>query len=456
MVALSAIAALFLHTLALLLALATVRYTRTLAPGLAVVALAAALIGASVRRPCRYNAAASRLVPSLLCLAVVVNFAGLLLLLAALHAILNRPYWVTFGVAVLAVPALASYSRIPLMPPRLRFPWILAVTLLLGGLMIRAEPEPYIDLWYMQQRACGLLLLGENPYAALYPNIYPDEGHYGAAVLEGPLLHPFVLLPAPEHPAGPPGLLPGWRRALELTRRHRRGGDPFLVAAGRRLGLPAGSWAELGVALLLLHPMTPVVVLRRVDRAVRGTRGRAWRVGAGLRTGPGPGPVAGLGRLSQQYGFLWVASVWSTGRVGRRDALLGAAAAAAVLLPLALADPALFWLGNVTHHLVSPPIRTSCRCRLSSGRRRATTPRPPRGSRRRWRLRGPLCGHRPALPSRAALGGGAILLTFFLLNKVANINFHWLVMSFFALAVVSAIGEERGAGALDLEANPSE
>ena len=63
---------------------------------------------------------------------------------------------------------------------------------------------------------------------------------------------------------------------------------------------------------------------------------------------------------------------------------------------------------------------------------------------------------RPALPSRAALGGGAILLTFFLLNKVANINYHWLVMSFFALAVVSAIGEERGAGALDLEANPSE
>ncbi len=454
MVALSAIAALFLHTLALLLALATVRYTRALAPGLAVVALAAALIGASVRWPCRYNAAASRLVPSLLCLAVVVNFAGLLLVLAALHAILNRPYWVTFGVAVLAVPALASYSRIPLMPPRLRFPWILAVTLLLGGLMIRAEPEPYIDLWYMQQRACGLLLLGENPYAALYPNIYPDEGHYGAAVLRGHSILSFCYPPLSILLALPGYCLAGDVRWSLLAA--TGGAATFLVAAGRRLGLPAGHWAELGVALLLLHPMTPVVVLRGWTEpfVALGVALGGWALASGR------GRALGLSLAwvvsVKQYGFLWVASVWSTGRVGRRDALLGAAAAAAVHLPFALADPALFWLGNVTHHLVSPPhpdlLSVPAVIRSATGHH----PSPASGFAAAVAATWAVVRRRPALPSRAALGGGAILLTFFLLNKVANINYHWLVMSFFALAVVSAIGEERGAGALDLEANPSE
>ena len=200
-----------------------------------------------------------------------MNFAGLLLVLAALHAILDRPYWVTFGVAVLAVPALASYSRIPLMPPRLRFPWILAVTLLLGGLMIRAEPEPYIDLWYMQQRACGLLLLGENPYAALYPNIYPDEGHYGAAVLRGHSILSFCYPPLSILLALPGYCLAGDVRWSLLAA--TGGAATFLVAAGRRLGLPAGHWAELGVALLLLHPMTPVVVLA-------GGQSRSWHWGS--------------------------------------------------------------------------------------------------------------------------------------------------------------------------------
>lgn|GEM_PF-5102506 len=452
MVALSAVAGVFLHTLALLLALAGAGQTRAVALGLAVVALAAALIGSSVRWPCRYNAVASRLVPSLLRLAVVVNFGGLLLVLPAVQAILKRPYWATFGVAVLAAPSLASYSRVPLMPPRLRFPWILAVAMLLGGLMIRAEPEPYIDLWYMQQRACGLVLRGENPYAALYPNIYPDGGDYGAAVVRGHSILSFCYPPLSILLALPGYCLAGDVRWSLLAATGVAA--TLLVAAGRRFGLPAGHWGELGAALLLLHPLTPVVVSRGWTEpfVTLGVALGGWALASGW------GRVLGLSLAwvvtVKQYGPLWIASVWSTGRIGRRDALLGAAAAAAVLLPFAMADPALFWLGNVTHHLLSPARPDSLSVSAAIHSATGHQPSPAWGFAAAAAATWAVVRRRPAQPSRAALGGGAILLTFFLLNKAANINYHWLVMSFFALAVVSAIGEEGSRGAPDHEADP--
>jgi hypothetical protein len=238
MVALSAIAAMVLHTLAHLLALTGMGYTRAVALGLAVIVLAIALIGASVSWPCRYNAVASRLVAPLLRLAVAVNFAGLLLVVAGVQSILNRPYWATIGVAVLAVPALASYGRVPLLPPRLRFPWILAVALLLGGLMIRAEPKPYIDVWYMQQRACDLLLRGENPYAALYPNIYHGGWGYGAAVVRGDSILSFCYPPLSILLALPGYYLAGDVRWSLLAATGLAA--TLLVAAGRRLGLSWG------------------------------------------------------------------------------------------------------------------------------------------------------------------------------------------------------------------------
>ena len=74
----------------------------------------------------------------------------------------------------------AAYSLMPLAAFGSRGSWPLPSCWVDSS--IRAEPEPYVpDLWYMQQQACGLLIAGENPYAALYPNIYPEEGHAPAA-----------------------------------------------------------------------------------------------------------------------------------------------------------------------------------------------------------------------------------------------------------------------------------
>src|SRR5207248_266262 len=124
----------------------------------------------------------------------------------------------------------------------------------------------------------------------------------------------------------------------------------LLVAAGRRLGLPAGHRGELGAALLLFHPLTPIVV------------SRGWTE------------------------------------------------------PFVVADPALFWLGNVTHHLVSPPRPDSLS--LSAAIRSATGhyPSPAWGLAAAAAVTWAVVRRRPAPLSRAALGGGAVFLTFFLLN----------------------------------------
>jgi len=61
--------------------------------------------------------------------------------------------------------------------PRWRFFALVAAYVWMGASLILASPRPNIDLWHFRQRACELLLRGENPYAADYPNIYAEERH---------------------------------------------------------------------------------------------------------------------------------------------------------------------------------------------------------------------------------------------------------------------------------------
>jgi hypothetical protein len=317
------------------------------------------------------------------------------------------------------------------------------VSLLLGALLIRAEPQPYIDLWYMQQRACKLVLTGENPYAALYPNIYPDEGHYGTAVLRGRSVLSFCYPPLSILLALPGYCLAGDVRWSLLAA--TGGAAALLVGTGRRLGLPAGHWSELAAALWLLHPVTPIIILRGWTEpfVALGVALGGWAVASG-RTGLLGLSLAWVATV-KQYGLLWVASVWTAGRPGWRGGLVGAVAAVIIAAPFVAADPALFWLGNVTHHLVSPanPGSLSLAAAIASATGRQPSPA--------WAVVAAVAmlafvRLRPASSARAALGGGAVMLSFFLLSKAGNVNYYWLVICPFVLALIAAACGEAAGG----------
>jgi len=150
------------------------------------------------------------------------------------------------GLVMAALLAGAGYSRSPALGA-VRIPLLLAVHFLLGVWMIRATPNPYIDVYFFQRDSLNALLRGVDPYAITFPNIYGDLPFYGPGVSVGGRLNfgfPYpplsLLLALPGH------LLTGDYRYSQLAAITLSGA---LIAYAR-----PGALAALAATLFLFTP----------------------------------------------------------------------------------------------------------------------------------------------------------------------------------------------------------
>ncbi|HVE82739.1 MAG TPA: hypothetical protein VND93_07815 [Myxococcales bacterium] len=220
---------------------------------------------------------------------------------------------------------------------RLWFPLLAAISLGLGVWLLRASPDPYIDVWAIQREALGALLRGANPYAVTPANVYPDDWAYGpGVVVNGHYTFGFQYPPLALLLLVPGRVLFGDSRASLLLAQ--------VGAAALLARLHPGRRGALAGALLLFTPraffilenawVEPLCTLLLVATAWCAARRR-----------PGLLPWAlGLLLASKQYLVLAVplCALLLPGPLRRRELakLLGRALAVtlAVSLPLALWD----------------------------------------------------------------------------------------------------------------------
>jgi hypothetical protein len=153
------------------------------------------------------------------------------------------------GIWIQGVTIAACLFR-PQWSSRLWFPALLVVSTWLGMWMIRATPDPYIDVVEVHNEALNALLHGDDPYRISFKNIYESEDaarFYKPEALIGnrlafgyPYPPPSLLLVIPGH------VLAGDYRYSELC---------LLVLAAACMGYGrAGMTPKLAAALLLTTP----------------------------------------------------------------------------------------------------------------------------------------------------------------------------------------------------------
>jgi hypothetical protein len=101
-----------------------------------------------------------------------------------------------FGVGIAAVLAGAALCDDRWLG-RVAFPLLLVTHVLLGAWVLRASPDPQIDVSFFHRDAFAALLRGENPHAGSIPNIYGHSRFYGEGIVEnGRVLvgHPYPPL----------------------------------------------------------------------------------------------------------------------------------------------------------------------------------------------------------------------------------------------------------------------
>src|SRR5262249_14528937 len=202
-----------------------------------------------------------------------------------------------------------------------------------------------------QQEACAFLLQGQNPYAAEYPNPYDDTRFFGPEVIKDGKVQSFPYPPLSLLLSMPGYLLGDVRWSLLLA---ILGTAAFLVATGRRLGLPAGHPAELAVIALLCHPRGLLVLEAAWTEPflALAISACAWTLAAGQRRPTRWALAAGLG--AKQFGLLWFPAVWASGRIGWRDVVFAITGAILLAIPFLMGDPAAFWRGVIAFHVYSP------------------------------------------------------------------------------------------------------
>lgn len=344
------------------------------------------------------------------------------------------------GCILAAVGAVVLSYLWPAMPgARWRFVLILAGYLFLGGRLI-LRMEPATDVWSLQRDASEQLVAGRNPYAAEYGNILPQ--FFDAGVIKNGKLQSFPYPPL-SLLLDIPGYLAGDIRWSLLAA--TAASACFMIATGRRLGLPAGHPGELAVAALLCHPRALYVLNMAWTEPflflfISIT---AWALAGGRQI------VAGFALAAaatvKQFGLLWILPAWRTGNLRWRKVVPGMLAALLVILPFLCQNPSAFWRGTVEIHTAGP-LRADSLSVLSAIFL-ATGRKPPEilGIIAAivvtwlvvWRSKNGI--------GSALLGEAAILLAFFAFSKAAHLNYYWLANAILALALLASAAEMRGA-----------
>lgn len=227
---------------------------------------------------------------------------------------------------------------------------LIAVHALMGAWYLSLEPGQSTDVLLVQQLGSEALTNGRNPYTMTFPdrygpgaNIYPPGLVVNGQVQSGFCYLPLSLL------MDLPGYTLGEVRyshliAIELS--------AVLVALAR-----PGRWAFGPAVLLLMMPGTfylikgawlePFSLLLLCAVVFLASRERLMLSAAAL----------GLFLVSKQYVVLALPAAWTLlprpirGRDALRLALIALATGCAVTLPLALADPAMFYHSITALHL---------------------------------------------------------------------------------------------------------
>ena len=169
------------------------------------------------------------------------------------HPVLWPFYAMCGAQAVLVAMGLSGWAP----ARRFWFPAVLLVSLAAGVWMLRASPNPYIDVVVVHKEAMNAFLAGDDPYRISFPNIYGADWihYYNPAVVFGdrigfgyPYPPPSLLLALPGH------ILFGDYRYAELG---------FLIGAAALIGYSRKHLAAQLAAVLLLTTPRGLFVLEQ-------------------------------------------------------------------------------------------------------------------------------------------------------------------------------------------------
>ncbi len=254
------------------------------------------------------------------------------------------------GLALVSLVVLSAYLYVHLRASlvRARFFLLLACFAVMGVVVVRASPTPWIDVWHFQQGAASTLLHGGDPYAATYPDLYGtwSSRFYASEILRGGRVAAFPYSPLTIL-AGLPGFaaLGDVRYSLLALMI----GSAWLLA--RALPGPTG---ELAALLLLFQPRgffvleqgwtEPLVMFCFALTVFALARRVHWALAGG---------ALGLLAASKQYSPFLVVPLALVLRP-RRALWAGAAVLAAIMLPFVAGDPTGFWRGVVRFQFLQP------------------------------------------------------------------------------------------------------
>lgn len=239
---------------------------------------------------------------------------------------------------------------------RFRLPWfpiVLAASVGLGVWIIKASPNPYIDVVAVHKEALDALLRGRDPYVISFPNIYSPElarVFYNPEAVAGDR----ILFSYPYPPASLILVVPGhW-----LFGEYRYSELALLVAGAALIGWTRPSLtAKLAACLLLTTPRVWFVIEQGWTEPV-GIFLLALTVFLLSRSSIPAGVAAGLLVVAKQYlGFIGpgvVRLAFFRPRQWRWTTVAGVTAAAAVTLPIALKHPSAFMRNVVWLQTLEP------------------------------------------------------------------------------------------------------
>lgn len=315
-------------------------------------------------------------------------------------------------------------------------PVLLAAFLVAGGWLLRASPEPHIDVFVYERHGAQALLAGRNPYAMTFPNIYGTGAYsaYGVGLVAGDRL----LFGFPYPP------LSLWLTTLGEA----LAGDPryaqlaaMALAAGLMV-LTNGGWVSAGAAALFLLSPAGFYVVEQAWTEPLLVLFFAVSVVCALHR-PRALPFAlGLLVVTKQYAVLLLPLLpllVPTKTLLRRGFLVRMALSAAVVtVPIALIDLPAFVHSTVALQF-RQPFRPDSVSYLVLWTQRGYSP--PSAM---WAFLAAAAAialvlwRAPRTPAGFAAASAAVFLVFFAFNKQAFTNYYYFVIGVLCVAAAAA------------------
>jgi hypothetical protein len=358
----------------------------------------------------------------------------------------DAPRWPLLASESLAIVLVATYGPEVwrARPPPPAFAWVrrallASIALGLGAWMLRASPEPRIDVWAVHQQGAEALLRGRSIYASgVVETVDTNTMARSIDAYAYPPLN--AILTAAAY------ALTGETRWAALVA--QVAGATLLWSLARRPSPRGEAWADLLAVLLLFFPRGLFVLEQAWGEPLALPLLAGFALAHARRKDALAAVLLGLLFALKQYFVLFAPLLLSLpGDRGRR-ALVAAAVAASTVLPFALLEPAGVWRNLVAHHVANPfrPDSLSLPAALSTAGIRvpswvglaaaalpyALLPRVGRGT------------------AELALVACLSLLGFFVLGRQAFCNYYYLVCGAALVALAAggpAVRADAGAGA---------